>query len=90
MTSMSESVYIDKLVDIVNEYSNTYHSKIRMKPIDVNSDTYIDFNKEIDEKKRLVILLEYQNIKMLLQKETPNWCEKVLVIKKVKNAEILR
>ena len=90
MTSMSESVYIDKLVDIVNEYSNTYHSKIRMKPIDVNSDTYIDFNKEIDEKKRLVILLEYQNIKMLLQKETPNWCEKVLVIKKVKNTEILR
>ena len=61
-----------------------------MKPIDVNSDTYIDFNKEIDEKKRLVILLEYQNIKMLLQKETPNWCEKVLVIKKVKNTEILR
>ena len=90
MTSMSESVYIDKLVDIVNEYSNTYHSKIRMKPIDVNSDTYIDFNKETDEKKRLVILLEYQNIKMLLQKETPNWCEKVLVIKKVKNTEILR
>ena len=90
MTSMSESVYIDKLVDIVNEYSNTYHSKIRMKPIDVNSDTYIDFNKEIDEKKRLVILLEYQNTKMLLQKETPNWCEKVLVIKKVKNTEILR
>ena len=48
MTSMSESVYIDKLVDIVNEYSNTYHSKIRMKPIDVNSNTYIDSNKEID------------------------------------------
>ena len=50
MTSMSESVYIDKLVDIVNEYSNTYHSKIRMKPLDVNSNTYIDSNKEIDEK----------------------------------------
>ena len=24
---------------------------------------------------------------MLLQKETPNWCEEVLVIKKVKNTE---
>ena len=50
MSSMSESVYIDKLVDIVNEYSNTYHSKIKVKPIDVNSNTYIDSNKDTDEK----------------------------------------
>ena len=50
MTSMSESVYIDKLVDIVNEYSNTYHNKVKVKPIDVNSNTYIDSNKDTDEK----------------------------------------
>ena len=25
MTSVSKNVYIDKLVDIVNEYNNTYH-----------------------------------------------------------------
>ena len=42
--------FLENNVDIVNEYSNTYHSKIRMKPIDVNSNTYIDSNKEIDEK----------------------------------------
>ena len=42
--------FLENNVDIVNEYSNTYHSKIRMKPIDVNSNTYIDSNKEIDVK----------------------------------------
>ena len=46
MTSVSKNVYIDKLDDIVNKYNNTYHSIIKMKPIDVKSSTYIDSNKE--------------------------------------------
>ena len=41
---------IDKLSDIVNEYDNTYHSKIKMKPVDVKSSTYIDFDKENNDK----------------------------------------
>ena len=28
MTSVSKNVFIDKLDDIVNEYSNTYHKKM--------------------------------------------------------------
>ena len=35
MTSLSKHVYIHKLDDIVGEYNNTYHSKIKMKPVDV-------------------------------------------------------
>ena len=35
MTSVSKNVYIDKLDDIVNEYNNTYHRTIKMKPVDV-------------------------------------------------------
>ena len=35
MTSISKNVYIDKLNDIVNEYNNTDHSKIKIKPVDV-------------------------------------------------------
>ena len=35
MTSVSKDVYIDKLDDLVNEYSNTYHRIIKMKPTDV-------------------------------------------------------
>ena len=29
MTSISKNVYIDKLDDIVNEYSNTYHRTVK-------------------------------------------------------------
>ena len=43
-------MYIDKLDDTVNEYSNTYHSTIKMKPIDVKSSTYIDFSIENNDK----------------------------------------
>ena len=30
----------------VNKYNNIYHSKIEMKPVDIKSSTYFDFNKE--------------------------------------------
>ena len=43
-------MYIDKLHDIVNKYNNTYHSTVKMKPVDVKSSTYIDFIKENNEK----------------------------------------
>ena len=44
ITSISKNVYIDKLYDIVKEYNNKYTS-IKMKPIDVKDNTYIDFKK---------------------------------------------
>ena len=39
MTSISKNVYTYKLNDIVNEYNNTYHRAIKMKPIDVKDNT---------------------------------------------------
>ena len=36
VTSVSKTVYIDDLDDIVNKYNNTYHRTIKMKPVDVN------------------------------------------------------
>ena len=42
MTSISKNEYIDKLADIVNKYSNTYHSTISMKSVDVKPSTFID------------------------------------------------
>ena len=50
MTAISKNVYIDKLDDIVNEYNNTYHRTIKMKPADVKDNTYIDFEKEVNDK----------------------------------------
>ena len=49
MTAISKIVYIDKLDDIVNKYNNTYHSTIKMKPVDVKSNTYINSSKEIND-----------------------------------------
>ena len=42
MTSISKKVYINKLDDLVSEYNNTYHRTIKMKPVDVKDNTYID------------------------------------------------
>ena len=49
MTSISKNGYIDKLDDILNQYknkNNTYHRTIKMKPVDVKDNAYIDFKKE--------------------------------------------
>ena len=43
-TALSKNVCIDKLDDIVNEYNNTYDKTIKMKPVDVKSGTYLEYN----------------------------------------------
>ena len=50
MTSISKNLYTDKLIDTVIEYNNTYHRTIKMKPIDVKDNTYININKEVNDK----------------------------------------
>ena len=40
MISILKDVYIDKLVDIVNEYNKTYHRTIKMKTIDVKDNAH--------------------------------------------------
>ena len=47
MTAVSKNVYINKLDDIVNEYNNTYHRTIKMKPTEVKDNTYIDSIKKL-------------------------------------------
>ena len=49
MTPISKNVYIDKLDDTVNKYSNTYRT-IKMKHADVKQSTYYDSSKEINDK----------------------------------------
>ena len=39
MTATGKNVYYDVLYDVVNEYNNTKHSTINMKPKDVENDT---------------------------------------------------
>ena len=40
MTPISKNVYIEKLNDLVNEYSNTYHRTVKMKPLDVKNNIF--------------------------------------------------
>ena len=42
MTFISKNVFINKIDYIVNKYNNTYHKNIKMKPVDVKDNTYID------------------------------------------------
>ena len=89
LTSISKNVYIDKLDDMVNEYNNTYHATIKMKPIDVKDNAYINTNKETNDKDPKfkvgdrVRISKYKNI--FDKGYTPSWSEEVFVIKKVKN-----
>ena len=43
-------MHIVKLDDLVNKYNKMYYSITKMKPIDVTSSTWLDFNKENNEK----------------------------------------
>ena len=89
MTLVSKNVCIDKLDDIVNEYNNTYHRTIKMKSVDVKDNTYIDFEKEANNKdpkfkvRDHVRISKYKNI--FAKGYTSNWSEEIFVIKKVKN-----
>ena len=89
MTLVSKNVYIDKLDVIVGEYNNTYHRTIKMKPVDVKDNTYIDFKKEVNNKDPKfkfgdhVRISKYKN--SFAKGYTPNWSEEVFVIKKFKN-----
>ena len=67
MTSVSKNVYIDKLDDKVDEYNNTYHRTIKMKPIDVKDNTYINIDKEVDNDPKFKVgnhvrISKYKNI----------------------------
>ena len=48
LTSISIHVHIFKLDDVVNKHNNTYHGTIKMEPVDVKSNTYIESNKEVN------------------------------------------
>ena len=86
-------MYIDKLDDIVNNYNNKYHITIKMKPVDVNSSTYLDSDKENNKEDNKedpkfevadhVGISKYKNI--FAKSYTPNTSEEVFVVKKVKN-----
>ena len=89
MTSISKNVYIDKLDDFVKKYNNTYHTSIKIKPVEVKDNTYIDFKKEVNDKNPKfkfgdhVRISKYKNI--FTKGCMPNWSEEIFIIKKIKD-----
>ena len=75
------------------QYINTTtkkHRTIKIKPIDVKENTYIDFGKEVndnDPKFKAGNHLRISKYKKNFAKGyAPNWSEEIFVIKKIKNA----
>ena len=89
MISVSKNVYIDKFDDIVDEYNNTYHRTIKMKPVDVKDNSYIDFKNEVNDKYlrfKVGDRVRISKCKNIFAKEyTQNWSEEVFVVSKIKN-----
>ena len=89
MTSISQNVYIDKLDDIAKKDNNTYHTSIKMKPVDVKDNTCIDFKKEVNDKDLKfkigdhVRISNYKNVFAIGY--MPNWSEDIFIIKKIEN-----
>ena len=89
MTAVSKNVYSDKLDDIVNEYNNIYQRTIKMKPIDVKDNTYINTGDEVNDKDPKfkvgdnVRISKYKNV--FAKDYTPNWSEEIFVIIEIKN-----
>ena len=89
MTSISKNVHIDKLDDIVRKDNNAYHTSIKMKPVDVKANTYIDFKKNVNDKDPKfkvgdhVRISKYKNI--FAKGYMSNWSEEIFIIKKIKN-----
>ena len=84
VTLISKNVCIDKLYEIVNKYSNTYHSTIKIRLVNEKSSTYIDFNKKNNKENPKLKMVRISKYKTIFAKcYIPNWSEEVSVIKKI-------
>ena len=81
MAASSKNVYFDN-------YNNTFHITITMKPIVVKSNSYAKYNVDSNEKDSKVKavdrirILKYKNI--FAKGYSPNWSEEVFAISKIK------
>ena len=77
MTATGKNVYYDFSDVVVNEYNNTKHSTIKMKPIDVgdnNKRVNIDEHNEKDSRFKVGDRVRISKFKNIFAKGyTPNW-----------------
>ena len=91
MTTISKNVYIDVLNDLINEYNNTINRTVKMKPIDVTNDSYVEYKEESNKKDPKfkvndhVRISKYKNI--FAKGYVPNWSEEVSIFNEIKNTK---
>ena len=83
ITAISKNVYVDVLDDIINKYNNKVHRTIKMKPIDVTSDSYAEYNEDSNKSNPKfkvgdhVRISKYKNI--FAKGYAPNWSEEIFM-----------
>ena len=87
MTATGKNVYYNVLDDIVNEYINTKHSTIKMKPKDVKNDNkrvYIDEHNKKSATYHVGDRVRISKLKNIFAKGyTPNWSREIFLINKI-------
>ena len=96
MTATSKNVYYDVLDDVVNDYKNTKHNTIKMKPKDIKKDTtkssaiarnkrvYIDEHNKKSARYNVGDRVRISKFKNIFAKGyTPNWSTEIFIINKV-------
>ena len=88
MTATGKNVYYDVLDDVVNEYNNTKHNTIKMKPIDVrdnnNKRVYIDEHNEKRSRFKVGDRVRISKFKNIFAKGyTPNWSKEIFIVDKI-------
>ena len=96
MTTIGKNIYFNVLDDIVDEYNNTIHSSIKVKPKDVTfveSKGFPDYSEETNKKDPkfkvgdYVRMSKYKNV--FAKGYTPNWSEELFVIRKIQNTYLI-
>ena len=77
------------LDDTVNKYNHTVHKNIKMKPINVTSDFYAEYNKDFNKKDSKFKVVDHVRISkynnFFTKVYTANWSEEVFIINKIIN-----
>ena len=88
MAAVSKNGYFDVFDDMVNKYNNTVHRSIKMKALDVTSDSYARYNEDSNKKELKFKVVDRVRISKYKKKfangYTQNWSEDVFV-SKIKN-----
>ena len=86
MTATGKNVYYDVLDHVVNEYNNTKHNNIKMKPKDVKNNKRVDVDEHNEKYSRFKVgdrvrISKFKNI--FAKGYAPNWSKEIFIVDKI-------